>query len=1051
MASKRPFLRRSGAKKLVSIAAAASAALSGVVSPISRAADTNAISSYTGGGTTIAPVSGNWNTATHWSPVGIPASSVSSVSDTELDFGGSGSTAYTSTNDVPSPPFSLNQIQLSSTASVAETITGSGLNFGTATTGNLFAPSIAQNGTGAFTISNSISLANPLAVTGAGTGSLTFTGGISDNGGGFTVAGAGTTVLGVVQNTYTGQTTVGNTATLSLDFTQTSGAAGTNIVNSTSPLALGGAVNPAGNIVGGGGTLLLKGKASATNSQTFANTTINAGASSIVANSGSGGSLSLALGAITRNPGGTVDFTLPSSGSITTTTSNYGGQTTLGGYATVGGTSWAVSTGDGSTPYTIAALPSASYSTSFTSPGDIDSQASASVAATTINSLRFNTPNSQTITFTGPVQIVTGGILETSNVGANAITIAGSIVASDNPQDIVFIQNNVSGALTVTSQIGGFGALTKAGPGTLVLNNNTNMFQGAVYVDAGTLSVISGSTGGNSSLGLRTSGIYVYNGATLVAGAQDAFGYSAGNGATVININGGTVTDLATSNYRVTMPNISFTGGSLLVAGTSATSGNIGDANNCAYSFQYGGITSNAATTTAVMGGSNGFTGATFGTQAALTFTVAAGSVTSGPTPGVDLLVSGSIVPYGGNAFGIDKEGPGVLELSGANTFNGSTTINGGELRLGANNTLPTAQPVILGNAAGAVLNVNGFSQSIAGLSGGGTSGGNVNIGAGALTLTGGTNAFAGNVNVGTGAFKVTGGTNTFSGAVTVSGSGGGLNLTGGTNTFSGAVALSPGTLYLSAAGNNSFTGGLTTSTGSAIGLDETAPWSSPANTGALLSVNGTLTIAPGTFLVPNLLSSSPNGDYRLIQYTGTAPTLSNFTLSPPRNETYTLVLGPSVGDAAGYIDLVVGTSTNTTPITGNWLPTAAGSFNWVSGPNWSSNPLFPSGSGDTANFQTALAGSQTVLLNGQQHVGTLTLNPTGGAGAYTIAPNVASDTLFLDNLAKSLPATITNSAGNNVISAQVSLLSNTNVTVTGATTLALNGAVGGTGSLTSR
>ena len=100
----------------------------------------------------------------------------------------------------------------------------------------------------------------------------------------------------------------------------------------------------------GGGTLAIQGNANTTNSQQFNGLAVNAGCSAIVLTAaGTSNPLLLSLGSISRSAGGTVDFTLPSgtqsaaNGITTTTPNNSAG--ILGGYATVGGTDWACSTG----------------------------------------------------------------------------------------------------------------------------------------------------------------------------------------------------------------------------------------------------------------------------------------------------------------------------------------------------------------------------------------------------------------------------------------------------------------------------------------------------------------------------------------------------------------------------------------------------------------------------------------------------------------------------------------------------------------------------------
>ena len=227
--------------------------------------------------------------------------------------------------------------------------------------------------------------------------------------------GAGTLAM-TGANTYTGGTTV-NAGTLLLDFGTANAAGGytaNNIVNTLSALTL------------GGGTLAVQGMASTTNGQTFGGLTVSPGGLALTATIGAGGTVNVTLGAITRSAaGGTLDITLPTSGNITTTTSNAnfsgGSQTILGGYATVGGNTWAVS-GTGGGTYNVTALADGSYNTAFASGADVDVKRHRQRPATmTVNSLRFNNTviaGPASVNATNGLTIATGGILETSNVGA---------------------------------------------------------------------------------------------------------------------------------------------------------------------------------------------------------------------------------------------------------------------------------------------------------------------------------------------------------------------------------------------------------------------------------------------------------------------------------------------------------------------------------------------------------------------------------------------------------------------------------------------------------
>ena len=257
-------------------------------------------------------------------------------------------------------------------------------------------------------------------------------------GGTLTKSGAGTLTL-TGANTYTGTTTV-NAGTLDLG-----GSTATGSLASTITLGLGGGTL---NYTRTGGT-----------TQTFAGTTINAGSSAV----NTVASDTIALTALTRNVGGTVDFGI--AGTITTTTPNSSG--IIGGYATVAGTDWATSGASGTNP--ITALTSASYTSDTWGTGFNTTVTTASntiADGTNTNSLRFNGTAQDTVTLAGTSIINSGGILVTSNVGAFTSQITGGTLEGANGKDLVVIQNNTLGALQIDSVIANNGTtpgLTKSG------------------------------------------------------------------------------------------------------------------------------------------------------------------------------------------------------------------------------------------------------------------------------------------------------------------------------------------------------------------------------------------------------------------------------------------------------------------------------------------------------------------------------------------------------------------------------------------------------------
>jgi fibronectin-binding autotransporter adhesin len=133
----------------------------------------------------------NWNSAANWSSTTNPGTVPASGSSTELDFGGTGSTAYTASNDLGT--FVFGTIKLNSSASVAENISG---NFSSSTTNE----EIQQNGTGAFSIASSFTLSGAtLLLDGGGSGTVTLGGTINNldatHLAGVTKSGASTFVL----------------------------------------------------------------------------------------------------------------------------------------------------------------------------------------------------------------------------------------------------------------------------------------------------------------------------------------------------------------------------------------------------------------------------------------------------------------------------------------------------------------------------------------------------------------------------------------------------------------------------------------------------------------------------------------------------------------------------------------------------------------------------------------------------------------------------------------------------------------------------------------
>lgn len=1140
------------ARRWVALSTAAATAAAAMFDPamMRSAAAANTAYVYTGpGGTSAAPTSGDWNTATNWVG-GVPVSYL----DTQLNFGGSGA-SYTSQDDL-SGSFSLNEIVLSASGSNTNTIsatTGDSLNF--VANDSSTNPSLLQNGSGAFVIAPAINLSNDLTIGGTGLGSVTLSGNISGSGG-IIMSGAGTLFLSS-GNSYTDPTTFnsgiisvaadsalgatssslnfnGGALATTANFTLNAGRAvnlysGTSSINAASGTTLtydgtfnnyGGNLNfsglgtvdlggpgygsstwtvsngtlavdftqagaPSSNILAGslilavnGGTTNFLVPAGASDSQQISQLNIVNGQSNIGATIGSGGALTLQLGSLSRtNPTtsagttGAVNFTIATGETIAASASMNDG--IIGGWATVGGNSWATINGSGDI---VAYSGETTLPTSGTSASTnyVLTSSTTLTGAESVNALRLNGSGAtlalggNNLTF-NPAS--SGGLLAATT---STISGTGTISAGSNNEFIVTVASGATLSVSAPISTGNSsGALTKAGPGTLTqtglisgggaLNIDSGTFNynqngnspaiGAINVEAGTLQVDSGNSSvvlvnpfgsantitlgsvGAATLGLWNGG----NGTSATYNNPIVIGSGAGasNAAVTINeIAGGStfsaaVTLPSSGTNTLNLINSNNSGGVLLFTGGVTGTGNL--------VLQLTGTSANTSsiqfTTTAVNNAG----------------TITNSSTTTSTTTGGIVIGSG----LGANVTGLTQNSaavPMTINTTAGTNFTGSTNVLNGTLTLSIAGALGNSAITV--NGTGAILNetvanaLNGTSETLNVLSGTANLS-QANSFAGGAFISGGTvNASVagslGNVSITGGTLSAT----NSSGAVntgTISLNGGLLTsgLVGGYGTVAGGSrvnTINPGTV--GAYGQlNVVT--LNTGSGTVLQFDESTPWSgTPANTGDLLDVTGSsgLTIASGTSLVFANGSPTASGDYRLIEYSGSISGLSNLVLPTPTRSGITYSLSTSVDP--GYVDLIV--NNGSSAVNGSWIPTAAGTYQWTQSSNWV-NGAIPSVSGDSATFAGA-TGAEIVQLNGQQHLGSVTFN-AGSGGSYAISQLNSTDNFSFDNGAGI--ATLLQQAGNSSITAPVSLLSSTNFNLATGTTFTISGAIDGTGKLT--
>jgi len=680
-----------------------------------------------------------------------------------------------------------------------------------------------------------------------------------------------------------------------------------------------------------------------------------------------------------------------------------------------------------------------------------------------------------TITVNGTGALTLGGIVG----GTSGLTVSGTGTLQLSGVDIY------TGATTINS-----GATLKLGAAALATTSGITVNSGAT-LDINAINGLGQKTLTISGAGVSSHGAY-YNSSTtdqtvgvqtLVMAANSTIG---GAGRLDNRTNGGTATfnmggfqlttAMTAAKYFALVSSTVSNPGSILVStgglsleattNMAGSSTNTVTVNNGAF-LNYFNFTGTDAWTHIMQGGSKLQTNSGTTTSTATGPWTLNGTVTVAPTTGDTLALSGNI----GGVGSMTMNGGGTLTLTGAgNAYNG-ISVSSGTVNFNSAQAAGTGVVTLTGGAIAESV-ANAFTGT-AGLSvGGGTAtlgqannftGGTTVSGSGTLNASvAGAVPFSLNINGGTVIASATG---ALSGNVTVNG--GVLSATGAGVVNSNTVFLNGGSLIGATAGGNygAVVGGsganiinpggigtngtltfsaLTAGAGTVLQFDLTGPWTgTPANTGDLLIVSGSgvLSFNNGATLGFTAGMPTATGEYRLIQYTGAAPTLpaSLLPTSPRSGIAYSF----DTTSDPGFIDLNVVNSSAS--VSGSWVPSGAGTFSWANAANWTGG--VPGVSGDTATFATTLGTSaQTVTLDGGQHVGTLVFNPTGTTGAYTITAGTGGS-LALDN--GTVPAQVTNTTGNNAVSAPVLLQSNTSFSVASGTTLTISGIINGPGKLT--
>jgi autotransporter-associated beta strand protein len=446
--------------------------------------------------------------------------------------------------------------------------------------------------------------------------------------------------------------------------------------------------------------------------------------------------------------------------------------------------------------------------------------------------------------------------------------------------------DTTNGDLTIAGQISGTASLTKLGQGVLSLTND-NTYAGNTYINQGYVKL------GNSGTSGSITGNVIFQGNTGLGGGELQF-IRSDDYTFAGNITGpGRVTNFGTGTVTFSGSN-TYSGGAFLVSGAFADGASGAFSPNSTF-FVHGNTSLFVNHNETIAGLSN------YTDQPGNIVTAGDVVVGSGATLTVnsqDNRVFSGVISGDGNLV---KSGANSLTLGGANSYNGSTTVNGGTLALSVGGTLPTGSNLTLAGVStagilatqgtlGRTFGTGGNQVQLSGASGGGFAayGGALNV---ALTGTWGTTSgffsdgygnlvfgdtqladnvvtWSGAINLGAANRTIIVNDNPGSSAdsVTISGviSNGGLIKSGsgtltlsGINTYAGGTSIQSGLLV--AGSSQAFGTGVVTLSGGALSLGNSGSSINLSFSGAGGTISGTGTILSTITAGPNVFLSPGN------------------------------------------------------------------------------------------------------------------------------------------------------------------------------------------------
>ena len=586
-------------------------------------------------------------------------------------------------------------------------------------------------------------------------------------------------------------------------------------------------------------------------------------------------------------------------------------------------------------------------------------------------------------TYTGKT-VINGGVLSLANSaalssGAGAITFAGgSLQYTDSstisPDYSGRIVNSTSAiGIDLNGQSVTFGSgLASSNTGGLTLNSTvpggilnlaaSNGYSGATRIGSGVLLSVA-----NAAALTTGTGAVTFAGGTLQYTNSNDMNYSSriasSTGSIAIDLNGQSVTfasGLPSSNTGGLTLNSTSSGGILTLAASNAYTGTTLVSGGTLLVANANALSRSTLDTSGT--GSIGFVGVTSGTlgglqgsgNLALSNTGLAGVALNVGSNNISTTFSGQLSGSGS----LTKAGSGLLYLSGANSYTGSTAITAGMLQATTTAVLPgwsTAGNVSV--APSATLAVN------AGAGPGQWTVGNID------TLRGISGLFAANANLG---IDISSGNLTYPTNITDSGAG-----------ALGLTILGSNTMVL--AGSNTYTGN-TTISGGILQLGSSTALYSGVAAGNVIASNGTLDLSGNTVTLATI-----SGSGAVTDSIGTA----SLTVGNANNSTFTGSLQTANLTKNGAGLFVLGGANNTTTsttITGGTFQIGNGIVNGSMGNN-----------GNMGSGAYVLTNNARLFISqGSAAVGSLPLTSISGNGTIELKDAQSSGSVLYPALTSS-------------------------------------------------